>query len=69
MQPRWMAIDLTDDDSEAQAGYKPDLDQHILHEITDSATDSGTVTPTASLAPGGFTNEDWQQELEQSAPQ
>ena len=46
-----MAIDLTetDDDSEAQAGYNPDLDQHSLPETTDSAPGSGTVTPTASL--------------------
>ena len=61
-----MEIDLTNDDSEDQTGYNPDLDQHSLHETTDSPTDSVTVTPTALMATGGFTNEDWQHELEQS---
>ena len=66
-----MAIDLTetDDDSEDQAGYKPDLDQHSLPETADSAPGSGPVTPAASLAAGGFSNEDWQGGLEQSPPE
>ena len=64
-----MAIDLTNNDSEDQAGYSPDLDQHSLYETTNSAAGSGTVTPTASLTTRGFTNKDWQHELEQSPPQ
>ena len=65
------SIDLTetDDDSEDQAGHDPDLDQHSLPETADSAPHSGPVTPTASLAAGGFSNEDWQGKLVQSPPE
>ena len=57
-----MAIDLTgtDDESEDQAGHHPDPDQHSMPETADRAPDSEPVTPTASPAAGGFSNEDWQ---------
>ena len=66
-----MAIDLTgtDDESEDQAGHHPDPDQHSMPETADRAPDSEPVTPTASPAAGGFSNEDWQGELEQSLPE